>query len=153
MKGLARLATHAARRFPGVSAVLALCMAGCSTGPMRMYEGAKVPAAEECHVYGHDSRPPSDKPPRVLIRSVDGQSTANHWIDSQGVPEVALKPGRHVVRVQYRLGFSYFDANFALDCERGAEYVAKTKVEGYLGHIWLENAATGAVVAQPGAQQ
>lgn len=118
--------------------------AGCTAGSKKMYDGARLAPEQECRVRGEDSQSPSGKPPRIRIRYVDGQSTITAFVDHEAPPEVVLKPGRHDLAIQYNVSDSSLTMKFRLDCEAGAEYVAKAKLEGYRARIWLENARTGA---------
>jgi hypothetical protein len=122
-------------------------ISGCSSGPRRTYEGTRLPVDQECRLFAEDVPSSPGLPPRIQFTFVDGKSTRTFgehlFLKDEGPTEVMVQPGRHVVMVKYTAGMSFLMEKYSLECAPGDAYIAKARVEGYRGKVWLEDTRTG----------
>jgi hypothetical protein len=80
----------------------------------------------------------------VKIFNVDGAATWSWYHQSDGVSEVKLTPGKHVIRAQAFLGGYYADCHLWFVAEAGGCYEVRYQLPDQL-HItfWIVDTATG----------
>lgn len=128
--------------------LLVIVLSACATDNYIAYSGPTRPRAEVAIIQGsgtHSHKVLKGLDEGVAILEVDGKATTAVWGGNYAT-RVTVLPGRHVLRVRWGYFGSKADATLWVDCRAGGTYFVARRVEGERVRLWVEDAATGAIV-------